>query len=418
MGDILLETLRERFGHEAFKGEQRGIIERVMAGRSTLAVMPTGGGKSLTYQLPAVMMPGVCVVVSPLIALMQDQLRSARGMGLRAASLTSADEDRGQTLARLGRGELDLLYVAPERAVNAGFLEALRGVRVCLFAIDEAHCVSEWGHDFRPDYRRLGAMLGGHDAPVLALTASADAHTRADIAEHFGIEPEGLVLAGFDRPNIHYALARRGDGVAQVRAVLAQQAGAGIVYCRTRAEVERMAAALDDGGRRVWAYHAGMTAEERARHQAAFFGARGGVMVATIAFGMGVDKADVRFVVHVGLPRSVEAYYQETGRAGRDGGPALALMLWGARELVRGRQRLAGVAPERLPVEQARWRAMERLVRTWGCRRGAVLRYFGEERAGACGNCDRCAQGRWLVAVVEWGRGVRARIGGLLTGAR
>jgi len=411
MGDALLDTLKERFGHEAFKGEQRAILERVMAGRSTLAVMPTGGGKSLTYQLPATLLEGTCVVVSPLIALMQDQLRSARGLGLRAASLTSADEDWGRTLARLGRGELDLLYVAPERAVSEAFGEALRGVRVCLFAIDEAHCVSEWGHDFRPDYRGLGPLLAEHDAPVLALTATADAHTRADILEHFGIGADGLVLSGFDRPNIHYALRRRGDVVAQLRGVLAEQAGAGIIYCRTRAQVERIADALGDGGRRVLPYHAGLSAEQRARHQERFFAARHAVMVATIAFGMGVDKADVRFVVHVGLPRSVEAYYQETGRAGRDGAAALALMLYGAKDVAKGRHRLAGVAPERAEAETARWRAMARLVQTWGCRRAELLRYFGDRAPLACGNCDHCRRARWAVAGVE----IAKRVGRMLT---
>jgi ATP-dependent DNA helicase RecQ len=409
--DDLREALREHFGHEDFRGDQRAIVERIMGGQSCLAIKPTGGGKSLTYQLPAVLMDGVAVVISPLIALMHDQMRAAAAHGLRAATLTSADEDQARTIARLQAGALDLLYVAPERAAREDFASLLAGVRVAFFAVDEAHCVSEWGHDFRPDYRGLMPLFAAHAVPRLALTATADAHTRADIMGHFGIPDDGLIVSGFDRPNIHYAMARRGDTVVQLKALLSQQPGAGIIYCPTRAQVEKISDALASTGRYVLPYHAGRWAAQRAANQKAFFARPGAVMVATIAFGMGVDKGDVRFIAHTAPPRSIEAYYQETGRAGRDGLPATALMLWTAKDLAKAKARLAGVAPERLEAETHRHAAMARLIGTWGCRRAALLRYFGDPARLTCGNCDHCARTRWAVAGVEAMR----RIGRMLT---
>ncbi len=403
--------LRDQFGHADFRGVQARVVARVLAGQSCLAVMPTGAGKSLTYQLPAVMMPGTAIVISPLIALMHDQMRAARAHGLRAATLTSADDDKAETIARLQAGQLDLLYVAPERAARAEFAEMLAEVPVALFAIDEAHCVSEWGHDFRPDYRALGPLLDAHAAPRLALTATADVHTRADICDHFGIAADGLVLDGFDRPNIHYAMARRGDAVAQLTRLLREQPGAGIIYARTRAEVERLSDALSMTGRRVLPYHAGLWPEQRQANQSAFFTSRDTVMVATIAFGMGVDKPDVRFIAHVGPPRSVEAYYQETGRAGRDGAPALAMMLWTKGDMAKARHRLAGVDPARIAVETQRAMAMARLIGTGGCRRAELLRYFGDRAALTCGNCDNCRRARGWVAVIEFAK----RVGRMLT---
>ena len=403
--------LRDQFGHADFRGVQARVVARVLAGQSCLAVMPTGAGKSLTYQLPAVMMPGTAIVISPLIALMHDQMRAARAHGLRAATLTSADDDKAETIARLQAGQLDLLYVAPERAARAEFAEMLAEVPVALFAIDEAHCVSEWGHDFRPDYRALGPLLDAHAAPRLALTATADVHTRADICDHFGIAADGLVLDGFDRPNIHYAMARRGDAVAQLTRLLREQPGAGIIYARTRAEVERLSDALSMTGRRVLPYHAGLWPEQRQANQSAFFTSRDTVMVATIAFGMGVDKPDVRFIAHVGPPRSVEAYYQETGRAGRDGAPALAMMLWTKGDMAKARHRLAGVDPARIAVETQRAMAMARLIGTGGCRRAELLRYFGDRAALTCGNCDNCRRARGWVAVIEFTK----RVGRMLT---
>jgi ATP-dependent DNA helicase RecQ len=413
MIDTARAILRDQFGHADFRGVQARVVARVLAGQSCLAVMPTGAGKSLTYQLPAVMMPGTAIVISPLIALMHDQMRAARAHGLRAATLTSADDDKAETIARLQAGQLDLLYVAPERAARAEFAELLAEVPVALFAIDEAHCVSEWGHDFRPDYRALGPLLDAHAAPRLALTATADAHTRADICDHFAIAPDGLVLDGFDRPNIHYAMARRGDAVAQLTRLLREQPGAGIIYARTRAEVERLSDALSMTGRRVLPYHAGLWPEQRRANQSAFFASSDTVMVATIAFGMGVDKPDVRFIAHVGPPRSVEAYYQETGRAGRDGAPAMAMMLWTKGDMAKARHRLAGVDPARRAVETQRARAMARLIGTWGCRRAELLRYFGDRAALTCGNCDNCRRARAWVAVVELVR----RVGRMLTRA-
>jgi superfamily II DNA/RNA helicase len=312
--------LREVFGFDDFRGVQPAVIARVMAGESTLAVMPTGAGKSLTYQLPATMLAGTCVVVSPLIALMHDQLRAARANGIAAATLTSADADWRETVDAFRAGALDLLYVAPERASQPGFRDLLASAPVALFAIDEAHCVSEWGHDFRPDYRLLRPLMDAHPrVPRLALTATADAHTRADILAQLGIPEEGMIVAGFDRPNIRYLIRHRDNPVRQIADLMRAEPGPGIVYAPTRAKVERLAEQLGQAsGRPVLPYHAGLDPAVRARNQAAFVESEDMVVVATIAFGMGIDKPDVRFVAHAGVPKSIEAYYQETGRAGGD----------------------------------------------------------------------------------------------------
>ncbi|HEX7873860.1 MAG TPA: DNA helicase RecQ [Sphingobium sp.] len=383
--------LHDIFGFEHFRGVQQDVVTRVLAGQGTLAIMPTGAGKSLCYQLPAVAMEGCCVVVSPLIALMHDQLRSARALGIRAASLTSADSDWRETQDRLVRGDLDLLYVAPERASGEGFRSLLSQARICLFAIDEAHCVSEWGHDFRPDYRLLRPLLDAFgDVPRLALTATADEHTRADILVQLGIPDEGLVISGFDRPNIRYAMQPR-DGLGrQIGDIMAANPGPGIVYATTRAATEKLAEQLGQGGRPTLAYHAGLPAEVRAANQAAFIASEEMVMVATVAFGMGIDKPDVRFVIHAGLPKSIESYYQESGRAGRDGEPAMATLLWGAEDFARGWSRIAEVDPSRQSGERARIGAMGHLVETAGCRRAVLLRHFGEDPPLNCGNCDNC----------------------------
>ncbi len=387
-----LHILHKTFGFADFRGVQRQVVDRVMAGANTLAVMPTGAGKSLCYQVPAQALDGTCVVVSPLIALMHDQLRAAEAVGIRAATLTSVDENREETIARFRAGALDLLYVAPERASNDSFRRLLENTRLALFAIDEAHCVSEWGHDFRPDYRLLRPLLD-HFAhvPRLALTATADAHTRADILEQLGIPRDGLIVAGFDRPNIRYAISPRENTTRQILDLVAEQPGPGIVYAQTRAAVERLAERLAaETGRPVLAYHAGLDPAVRRRNQAAFVASEEMVMVATVAFGMGIDKPDVRFVAHAGLPKSIEAYYQETGRAGRDGDPSVAHLFWGADDFARARQRIGEVEPGRQAGERTRLTALGALVETAGCRRRILLRHFGEDAPETCGNCDNC----------------------------
>ena len=387
-----LPDLHRIFGFPAFRGVQEQVVTRVLAGENTLAVMPTGAGKSLCYQLPSAMLEGTCVVVSPLIALMHDQLRAATAVGLRAATLTSVDENKAETRGRYLDGELDLLYVAPERASTADFRDLLTRGRPALFAIDEAHCVSEWGHDFRPDYRLLRPLLDTFaDVPRLALTATADAHTRADILEQLGIPHDGMIVAGFDRPNIRYAIRPKDNTTRQIADVVRDTPGPGIVYVQTRAATEKMAAQLTQiTGRRVRAYHAGLDPAVRARNQADFVASEDMVMCATVAFGMGIDKPDVRFVAHAGLPKSIEAYYQETGRAGRDGDPAVAHLFWGAEDFARARQRIGEVEEHRQPGERQRLMALGALVETAGCRRQILLRHFGEHPPETCGNCDNC----------------------------
>jgi ATP-dependent DNA helicase RecQ len=387
-----LDVLHETFGFSAFRGVQEQVVTRVLARRNTLAIMPTGAGKSLCYQLPAVALDGCCVVISPLIALMHDQLRAAQALGIRAASLTSVDADWQETQDRFRAGELDLLYVAPERASSEGFRSLLGRAPIALFAIDEAHCVSEWGHDFRPDYRLLRPLLDSFpDCPRLALTATADAHTREDILKQLGIAPDGMVIAGFDRPNIRYAVHPRDGLTRQIGDLVASNPGPGIVYAQTRAGTEKLAEQLGrDGRRQVRAYHAGMPPEERRANQDAFIASEDMVMVATVAFGMGIDKPDVRFVVHAGLPKSIEGYYQESGRAGRDGEPAEAHLFWGAEDFIRARMRIGEIEAERQAGERARISALGALVETGGCRRAVLLRHFGESPADTCGNCDNC----------------------------
>ncbi|MGE4322421.1 MAG: DNA helicase RecQ [Sphingobium sp.] len=383
--------LHDIFGFPAFRGVQAQVVERIMAGRPTLAIMPTGAGKSLCYQLPAVALEGCCVVISPLIALMHDQLRAAQAVGIRAASLTSVDADWRETQDRLRDGVLDLLYVAPERASTEGFRSLLRTAKVALFAIDEAHCVSEWGHDFRPDYRLLRPLLDEFpDVPRLALTATADAHTRADVLVQLGIPADGMIIAGFDRPNIRYAVHPRDGLTRQLADLVARNPGPGIVYAQTRAATEKIAEGLARTGRPVGIYHAGLDPRVRAANQAAFIASEDSVMVATIAFGMGIDKPDVRFVAHAGLPKSIEGYYQESGRAGRDGEPAQAHLFWGAEDFARARMRIMELDPARQQGERARIAALGALVETATCRRAILLRHFGEDPPALCGNCDNC----------------------------
>ncbi|MEP3225891.1 MAG: DNA helicase RecQ [Parasphingorhabdus sp.] len=405
MTDHLLPLLKSTFGFNNFRGVQDQVLTRVMDGQNSLAVMPTGAGKSLCYQLPAIANEGTVIVISPLIALMHDQLRSAEAVGIRAATLTSADDNRAETIARLKAGQLDLLYAAPERASGDHFRNLLEQANISLIAIDEAHCVSEWGHDFRPDYRLLRPLLDHFKAvPRLALTATADAHTRDDILVQLGIEQDGLIIAGFDRPNIRYTISPRKGLTRQIVELVDRTAGCGIIYAPTRNATEKIADQIARTGRSARAYHAGLPPELRQKNQAEFVASEDMVMVATIAFGMGIDKPDVRFVAHAGLPKSIEAYYQETGRAGRDGDPAEAHMFWGSEDFARARQRLSEVDETRLNNERIRLAALGGLVEAAGCRRAILLQHFGEQPPETCGNCDNCLHAPTTRNVTELAR--------------
>ncbi|WP_037498785.1 DNA helicase RecQ [Sphingomonas jaspsi] len=385
------QLLHDRFGFSAFRGVQEEVVDRAVAGSHTLAVMPTGAGKSLTYQIGALARHGTGIVISPLIALMEDQVRSAEGFGIRAAALTSLSADPRAIRDALRDGQLDLLYVAPERATTEGFARLMEEAHIALFAIDEAHCVSEWGHDFRPDYRGLLPLLDQHrDVPRLALTATADRRTREDILVQLGIPHDGLIVAGFDRPNIRYHVRPRDGLPSQLKSLMKAQPGPGIVYAPSRNGTEKLAEQLSNG-REVRAYHAGLDGGVRQRNQRAFVDSEEMVMAATVAFGMGIDKPDVRFVAHAGIPKSIEAYYQETGRAGRDGDPAEAWLFWGAEDFARARRRIeTEVEPDRRAGERDRLNALAAFVEAATCRRAILLRHFGEEPPATCGNCDNC----------------------------
>jgi len=385
------------FGHADFRGLQADVIGEVLAGRDALAILPTGGGKSLCYQIPALLRPGVAVVVSPLIALMQDQVAALRQAGVAAARLDSSLDanERATTLDALREGRLDLLYVSPERLLTPGAMQMLDQAHIALLAIDEAHCVSQWGHDFRPDYRGLGRLAGAFPGvPRLAVTATADPQTRADIQAQLGLQQARTFVASFDRPNL--ALAAERKAAAPQRRIVdlakARKGSSGIVYCATRDATESIAAALMEAGVPALAYHAGLDAGVRAERQRKFQADDEVVMAATIAFGMGVDKPDVRFVLHADAPKSIEAYWQEVGRAGRDGAPAEAITLYGVGDLRRAlRFAEEGEAEAAVKAVQARKaRQLFGLLDGMSCRRAAVRRYFGEADPAPCGACDIC----------------------------
>ncbi|MEQ9259364.1 MAG: DNA helicase RecQ [Roseovarius sp.] len=388
--------LHDVFGFETFRPGQEEIVLRVAEGHNVLAIMPTGGGKSLCYQLPALLREGVTVVISPLIALMRDQVRALRAAGVEAGALTSAnteDETRAVWDA-LEEGRLKLLYIAPERLASGAALGMLRRVGVSLIAVDEAHCVSQWGHDFRPDYLRIGELRRALGVPIAAFTATADAETQAEIVEKLfdGISPETF-LRGFDRPNIHLAFTEKDKPRAQVSQFIAARKGqSGIVYGGTRAKTETLARALCDEGHKACAYHGGMEPQDRREVEERFNTEDGLIVVATVAFGMGVDKPDIRWVVHADLPKTIEAYSQEIGRAGRDGAPAETLTLFGADDIRLRRSQIdEGLAPpERRAADHARLNALLGLAEALTCRRQNLLAYFGETHA-PCGNCDLCA---------------------------
>jgi len=397
------QVLHDVFGYSQFRGAQQAIVEHVASGGDALVLMPTGGGKSLCYQIPALLRPGVGIVISPLIALMQDQVAALLQLGVRAAFLNSSmDAHTSREVQQaLQRGELDLLYVAPERLLNDHFLGMLTRMveaqGVALFAIDEAHCVSQWGHDFRPDYRALTILHERFpNVPRIALTATADAPTRAEIVERLALQEAHQFVSSFDRPNIRYRVVQKNNARQQLSAFLDSEHAndAGVVYCLSRKKVDETAVWLQEQGWDALPYHAGLDGETRARNQSRFLREEGVVMVATVAFGMGIDKPNVRFVAHLDLPKSMEAYYQETGRAGRDGLPANAWLAYGLGDVVSMRSMLdAGEASEeRKRVERQKLDALLGYCESTACRHQTLLRYFGEAHPGSCGECDNCLQ--------------------------
>ena len=411
--EALDSTLFSAFGHRAFRPGQREIIESVLAGRKTIAVLPTGSGKSLCYQLPALLLEGVTLVVSPLIALMKDQVDALRARGIRAGCISSNQpaEEWRQTVDSFRAGSLKLLYVSPERFANARFMEMLAAAKIALFAVDEAHCVSEWGHDFRPDYRRLGDAITLSRAPkVLALTATATKDVREDVAKSLGMLGAEVVVRGFNRPNLHFDVVDAGgeaDKYARAHKLLGQYRGRGsaIVYASTRAHAENAAEYLKEHGHKASPYHAGLTPDRRSRTQEAFQSGKLEVIVATNAFGMGIDKSDVRVIVHVGLPRSLDAYYQEVGRAGRDGHPGRAVLLFNfgdvklAEWLIENSGGDSDGQVQRSAHENAvlrqrelnRLNAMVRYATTSRCRRQQILDYFDDPETVICTGCDVCS---------------------------
>jgi ATP-dependent DNA helicase RecQ len=389
------EVLKRTFGYDTFRPPQDEIIEAVLAGRDVFVLMPTGGGKSICYQVPALVKEGTAIVVSPLISLMQDQVQALKANGVAAALLNSSlsTSEAGLVIRRAQAGDIKILYVAPERAMTPQFIELLRELSVSLFAIDEAHCVSQWGHDFRPEYVQLGALRDRFPTvPFLALTATADIQTREDILLRLRLKNPEIFVAGFDRPNIRYLIRQKNDPRRQLLDYVGTRKGeSGIVYCLSRKRVESVAEELKKHGVAADAYHAGLATEERKRVQAAFTKDEVQVVVATVAFGMGIDKPNVRYVIHYDMPKNVESYYQETGRAGRDGLPSDALMLYGSSDMMTARRLItSGENPQQVKIELEKLAGMVEIAEALTCRRQLLLQYFGEKLDKPCGNCDTC----------------------------
>jgi ATP-dependent DNA helicase RecQ len=405
--DAARAALKRVFGFADFRGQQADAIACALRGRDAVVLMPTGGGKSVCYQLPALVRGQCTLVISPLIALMQDQVQALAQLGIAAGCLNSTQSQRQQAAVvdQLDSGSLRVLYVAPERIVSGAMQARLLSADLCLIAIDEAHCVSQWGHDFRQDYLALDVLRERFPGvPRMALTATADPRTREDIAARLALDEPEWFVGGFDRPNIRYAVRPRAGEREQLHAFLSERRGcAGIVYCMSRRKVDATAAWLRDQGYDALAYHAGLDGDTRARHQTRFVREDGVIMVATVAFGMGIDKPDVRFVVHLDLPKSIEAYYQETGRAGRDGDSAEAWMIYGLEDVVRLRQMLeqSEAEPQHKRIERHKLDALLGWCETSGCRRRPLLEYFGEQSVNVCGNCDNCLQAPVLTEAGE-----------------